>query len=120
MQMERGVIVIDGVYEPTNRDLCRELLANLARKRLLGRFTRLDLTAGELPSALELAVAALRRKHAAIALDHRGHHFNGLHALAFRMDAFASPWDDSTYSASTRREAVPNAMRLSRVARRYA
>jgi len=84
MQTHGGVRVDEHAGDPGVRalDLHAQLLADLARERMLDRLAGLDLTAGELPVArVDLVHGALPEQYRAVGTDqhrhgdiHRGRH----------------------------------------------
>ena len=79
-QMKSGIVIVDGTYKRTDGDVGIQFLAYLANKRLLGCLTGFDLTAGELPPILPLAISALGGEDTALGIiDDSGYNGDGFH-----------------------------------------
>ena len=66
MEVEGLVVVVHRAEMPVHDDSGVELFVNFPDEGLLLRLTRLNLAAGKLPAALEIAISSLCRQDASV------------------------------------------------------
>ena len=76
-QVESRVVPLYGFQQLSNLNVRIQFLHNLARKRLLVRLSSIELAAGELPPALEVAIAASGGEDLVAAEDDGGYDVDG-------------------------------------------
>lgn len=81
--MERIVIVFGSAEELEIRNGYVQLFLDLANASCVCRFVGLEFSSWELPAALKVAVASLRRKESIAVLDDRRGNMYRLHKLPF-------------------------------------
>jgi hypothetical protein len=81
-QMKSGIVVVDSTEKRTNGDVGIQFFAYLTYERLLGCLTGFDLTAGELPPILPLAISTLGGEDTTLGIiDDSGYNGDGFHGL---------------------------------------
>lgn len=87
-QVKSRVVPLYGFQQLSNLNIRIQFLHDLARKRLLMRLASIDLAAGELPPAFEVAIAALGGEDLVVAendgcYDVDGGHVVMIHCISF-------------------------------------